>query len=227
MAACDTTRGRFWRKPDGSAQPAIPQYRRGRRHRAAQDRRARPAGRPAQLCALVQIRERRQRAPVCGDQHPPHPQRHADRRATSRNCTTLTSRPATSRTRPTASAQRMAGEIDQVLATRRGRGGHRRATITRDLASAAQRLARTVDRADVRAIIDALAQATRAAAEKNARLQTQLQAMSEEIAQLRREIDRPAHGKPDRSPHRARQPPLLPRRPRTIDHRRAAPPANR
>jgi diguanylate cyclase len=83
--------------------------------------------------------------------------------------------------------QRMAGEIDQILATvevAEDTAGH----FTRDLASAAQRLARTVDRADVRAIIDALAQATRAAAEKNARLQAQLQAMSEEIAQLRREM---------------------------------------
>ena len=83
--------------------------------------------------------------------------------------------------------QRMAGEIDQVLATvevAEDTAGH----FTRDLASAAQRLARTVDRADVRAIIDALALATRAAAEKNARLQAQLQAMSEEIAQLRREM---------------------------------------
>jgi len=59
---------------------------------------------------------------------------------------------------------------------------------SRNLIEAAQRLSRTVTRADVRAIIDALTQATRSLAEKNARLQTQLQAMSEEIAQIRREI---------------------------------------
>jgi diguanylate cyclase len=82
---------------------------------------------------------------------------------------------------------RMAGEIDQVLATvevaEDTAGG-----FSRDLANAAQRLASTVNRADVRVIIDALAQTTRSLAEKNARLQAQLQAMSEEIAQLRREI---------------------------------------
>jgi diguanylate cyclase len=82
---------------------------------------------------------------------------------------------------------RIAGEIDQILATvevAEDTASH----FSRDLASAAQRLASTVNRADVRAIIDALVQAARTAAEKNARLQTQLQAMSEEIAQLRREI---------------------------------------
>ena len=82
---------------------------------------------------------------------------------------------------------RMAGEIDQILATVEV-AEDTAGDFTRDLANAAQRLARTVDRADVRAIIDALAIATRTAAEKNARLQAQLQAMSEEIAQLRREI---------------------------------------
>ncbi len=82
---------------------------------------------------------------------------------------------------------RMAGEVDQVLATltvAEDTASH----YSRDLVSAAQRLAGTVNRADVRAVIEALAQATRSQAEKNARLQTQLQAMSEEIAQLRREI---------------------------------------
>jgi diguanylate cyclase len=82
---------------------------------------------------------------------------------------------------------RMAGEVDQVLATfevAEDTASH----YSRDLVNAAQRLGSTVNRADVRAIIDALAQATRSLAEKNARLQMQLQAMSEEIAQLRREI---------------------------------------
>ncbi|MPZ38134.1 MAG: diguanylate cyclase [Rhizobiales bacterium] len=82
---------------------------------------------------------------------------------------------------------RLAGEIDQILATvevAEDTAGH----FTRDLANAAQRLASTVSRADVRAIIDSLVQTTRTLAQKNARLQTQLQAMSEEIAQLRREI---------------------------------------
>jgi diguanylate cyclase len=82
---------------------------------------------------------------------------------------------------------RLAGELDQVRATveiAEDTAGD----FTRDLADAAQRLARTVDRSDVRAIIDALAVATRTASEKNARLQAQLQAMSEEISQLRREM---------------------------------------
>ena len=82
---------------------------------------------------------------------------------------------------------RMAGGIDQVRATlevAEDAASH----YSRDLVDAAERLAGTVDRADVRAVIEALAQATRSQAEKNARLQTQLQAMCEEIAQLRREM---------------------------------------
>jgi diguanylate cyclase len=82
---------------------------------------------------------------------------------------------------------RLAGELDQVRATvevAEDTASH----YTRDLVHAAQRLSGTINRADVRAIVEALAQATRSMAETNARLQTQLQAMSEEIAQLRREI---------------------------------------
>jgi len=82
---------------------------------------------------------------------------------------------------------RLAGEVDQVFATlevAEDTASH----YSRDLAHAAKRLNSTVARADVRAIIDALVQATRTLSEKNARLQTQLQAMSEEIGQLRREI---------------------------------------
>lgn len=82
---------------------------------------------------------------------------------------------------------RMAGGLDQVRATlevAEDAASH----FSRDLVDAAERLAGNVDRADVRAVIEALAQATRSQAEKNARLQMQLQAMSEEIAQLRREI---------------------------------------
>jgi diguanylate cyclase len=82
---------------------------------------------------------------------------------------------------------RMAGEVDQIVATlevAEDNVGH----YSRDLVNAAQRLASTVSRADVRAVIEALAQATRNLTEKNARLQTQLAAMSEEIAQIRREI---------------------------------------
>ena len=82
---------------------------------------------------------------------------------------------------------RMAGEVDQVLATLEV-AEDAASLYSRDLVNAAQRLSRTVNRADVRAIIDALAQATRSLSEKNARLQNQLQAMSEEIAQIRREI---------------------------------------
>lgn len=82
---------------------------------------------------------------------------------------------------------RMASELDQVRAVvtvAEDAASH----FSRDLSDAAERLAGTVDRADVRAVIEALAQATRSQAEKNARLQMQLQAMSEEISQLRREI---------------------------------------
>jgi diguanylate cyclase len=82
---------------------------------------------------------------------------------------------------------RLAGELDQVLATVEA-AEDTTSHYTRDLARAAQRLRGTINRADVHAIVDALAHATRSLAEKNARLQTQLQAMSEEIAQLRREI---------------------------------------
>lgn len=82
---------------------------------------------------------------------------------------------------------RLASELDQVLATvevAQDTADH----FTRDLAKVAQRLNSTITRTDVRAIIDGLVQATRTLTEKNARLQTQLQAMSEEIAQLRREV---------------------------------------
>jgi diguanylate cyclase len=59
---------------------------------------------------------------------------------------------------------------------------------SRKLGHAAQRLGSTQSRDDVRALIQALTQATHQLTETNARLQNQLQAMSEEIAQLRREI---------------------------------------
>ena len=114
---------------------------------------------------------------------------------------------------------RMAGEIDQVLRdveVAEDTAGH----YSRDLADAAQRLAGTVDRADVRAIIDALAQATRSQAEKNARLQTQLQAMSRGDRAASPRDRRHPHRKPDRSPHRPRQPPLLPDRARARRSRR-------
>jgi diguanylate cyclase len=83
--------------------------------------------------------------------------------------------------------ERLVGEVGQVrsaIEVAEDTANH----FSRDLVDAAERLAGTVDRADIRAIIEALAQATRSQAEKNARLQTQLQAMSEEIAQLRRDI---------------------------------------
>jgi diguanylate cyclase len=82
---------------------------------------------------------------------------------------------------------RLAGEVDQIVATLEVAEDNT-SHYSRDLVDAAQRLSSTVNRADVRAVIDALAQATRSLTEKNARLQTQLQAMSEEIAQIRREI---------------------------------------
>jgi diguanylate cyclase len=82
---------------------------------------------------------------------------------------------------------RLAGEVQQVGAML-GVAENTASHYSRDLARAAQRLAKTVDRADVRAIIDALVQATRTLSDQNARLHTQFQSMSEDIARLRREI---------------------------------------
>src|SRR5262249_54009796 len=82
---------------------------------------------------------------------------------------------------------RMAGEIDQILATvevAEDSAGH----YCRDLARATKRLGAIRSRDDLRSVVDGLMQVTRTLSEKNARLQAQLQAMSEEIAQLRREI---------------------------------------
>jgi diguanylate cyclase len=95
--------------------------------------------------------------------------------------------PAQTLTKTDRVGRRLAGEIGQMRATVEV-AEETAGRFARDLADAAERLARSVDRADVRAIIDALVRSTRTLTEKNARLQTQLQAMSEEITQLRREI---------------------------------------
>lgn len=81
---------------------------------------------------------------------------------------------------------RMASEFDQLLATVET-AQHQTSHYSRDLARAAQRLGSSQDSRDIRAVVDSLVQVTRGLADRNAKLQTDLQAMSEEIAQLRRE----------------------------------------
>ena len=126
----------------------------------AQDRHARSAGRSEELCALVQIRRRRQRAAVRGHQHPPQPQRDAElrrHRGTARR--SHRSRPGPGQDRR-ASAPAWPARSTRSCATlevAEDAASH----YSRDLVDAAQRLASTVDRADVRAVIEALAQATR------------------------------------------------------------------
>ena len=82
----------------------------------------------------------------------------------------------------------MAGEIDQIAATIEVAEDNA-SDYSRDLVNAAERLGEHRQTAPTFAPSStALAQATRSLTEKNARLQTQLQAMSEEIAQIRRDI---------------------------------------
>jgi diguanylate cyclase len=80
----------------------------------------------------------------------------------------------------------MAGEFDQLLATTAA-AGHLTSRYSKDLARATQQLGSAQDPSSVRAVIDGLMQATHNLTEQNAKLQSDLQAMSEEIAQLRRE----------------------------------------
>jgi diguanylate cyclase len=82
---------------------------------------------------------------------------------------------------------RMAVGIDQILGAV-GTASESSSAFSRKLSSATQQLTTTQDRDDLRAVINALTQATRELTDTNSKLQTQLQAMSEEIAQLRREI---------------------------------------
>ena len=81
----------------------------------------------------------------------------------------------------------LAGEIDQILATvekaERAAGHH-----SRNVASAAIKLSGKNHRDGVRTIVEGLLQSIRTLTADNAKLQTELQAVSEEIAQLRREI---------------------------------------
>jgi diguanylate cyclase len=83
---------------------------------------------------------------------------------------------------------RIAGEIAQML-TVVEEAAHSSGRYSSNLGSACRRLGNTTDRAGVYAIVQGLVQATQSMTAVNARLQEQLQAMSEEIAQLRREID--------------------------------------
>ena len=200
-----------------------------------QDRRLRPAGRPAELCALAQIRRRRQRPAVRRDQHPAGPQRHAERRRHRRTAR----RPYRARSRsqdgdPTGSARAWPARSTRSLAALESRGGQRQPLFARSRQRVAQRLASTVNRADVRAIVDSLAQPPRRAwRRRTRRLQTQTAGdVGGDRAASPRDR-RPAHRKPDRSPHRARQPraifitALRARDRRVPCHRRAADAADR
>ncbi len=82
---------------------------------------------------------------------------------------------------------RMSIGIEQIRAAL-GSAAEHSGFYSSKLGHAAQRLGSTPSRDDVRALIQSLTQATHHLTETNAKLQTQLQAMSEEIAQLRREI---------------------------------------
>jgi diguanylate cyclase len=82
---------------------------------------------------------------------------------------------------------RMAVGIDQIR-TAVGSAAEISGAYSRKLNSATQRLSTTQDRDDLRAIIETLTRATHELTDTNSKLQTQLQAMSEELAQLRREI---------------------------------------
>ncbi len=81
---------------------------------------------------------------------------------------------------------RMVGEFDQ-LRTTVGTARHLTNQYSRELARAARQLGSSQDSGDIRTVVDSLMQVTRELVDRNAKLQTDLQAMSEEIAQLRRE----------------------------------------
>jgi diguanylate cyclase len=82
---------------------------------------------------------------------------------------------------------RIAGETGQV-AVAVGTAGSAAGAYSADLASATQRLGGIKDGEGVRSVVEHLLKSAREMAATNARLQVQLQAMWEEIAQLRREL---------------------------------------
>ncbi|MGH6770681.1 MAG: GGDEF domain-containing protein [Xanthobacteraceae bacterium] len=82
---------------------------------------------------------------------------------------------------------RIAGEIEQV-AVAVGSAGSSAGAYSADLASATQRLGGIKNGEGVRTVVEHLLKGAREMAATNARLQLQLHAMWEEIAQLRREL---------------------------------------
>ena len=194
----------------GPAPAGLPQYRSDRRHGDAQDRLAQPAGRSAQLCAVVQIRERRQRASVRGDQHAPHPQRDAERRRHRRAPRRpRRSRPRAGPDRPDRRAHGRRGRPD--LCDARGRGGHRQPLFARPRprrqAPGQHRRSRRRARHHRRAGSGhayALGKERAAADPAPGDVRGDRSASSRDR--------RAAHRKPDRSPDRPRQPPPLPGR---------------
>jgi diguanylate cyclase len=82
----------------------------------------------------------------------------------------------------------VADEIEQVVAMIAAAEGSA-SDYSANLANVSHRLGTTSDRAGVRAIVEGLVLATKDMEGANAKLQHQLQAMLEEIAQLRREIE--------------------------------------
>jgi diguanylate cyclase len=83
---------------------------------------------------------------------------------------------------------KVASEINQVMAAIGAAHGSA-SSYTNNLASASRRLGTVKDRDGLLALVQSLLVATRSMEQTNARLQTQLQAAWEEIAQLRRELD--------------------------------------
>ena len=82
----------------------------------------------------------------------------------------------------------VADEIEQVVAMIEAAEGSA-SSYSANLADVSKRLDKTDDRAGIRAIVEGLVLATKEMEASNARLQLQLQAMLEEIARLRREIE--------------------------------------
>ncbi len=190
--------GRFGGNQNGSAHPTIPKHHCARGRRARQDQFARPAGRPAQLCALVQIRLRRQRAPVCGGQHPPRPQRYADPQRYRRTAwRPHRPRPRPGQDRPHRPADGWRDRSDPRDG--RGRGGHRRPFYAgpRERRAAAGPHGRSCRRSRHHRCPGA-GHARRCGKERAAAGPAPGDVGRDRAAPPR--DDRPAHGKPDRSP---------------------------
>jgi diguanylate cyclase len=83
---------------------------------------------------------------------------------------------------------RVADEIEQVMAMMDAAEGSA-SSYSADLSNASRRLGVAKDREGVRAIVEGLVLATKEIEAKNAKLQLQLHAMWEEMAQLRREME--------------------------------------